>query len=253
MQNYLRLLSLLTCVLVLAACSTGPKLEPSAPIAPLTPAEPIEIPPESVRAEHDWPQRRHLLVLMHEAQLELANKLELGDETVPMVLLESQSHQLLMGGGQDIADYQTKLAAYVSANKAQTAVWTEAERLGQFSIMLDWSTAVISQQMHLDYAHLRRLLVDYLHVAMAPFPYDYDLAVSLIHDQHEAYSLLVVEGAAMAPHLAEFQARLLTALHELEGGSKSVLDGYGKSMLGPAIKSRKAPLVRFVLLPTVSE
>ena len=253
MQNYLRFLSLLICARVLAACSTGPKQEPPAPEPAPTPAEPVYIPPASVKADHDWPQRRHLLVLMHEAQLELANMLEVGDETVPVVLLESQSHQLLMGGGQDIADYQTKLDAYVRANKAQTAVWTEEELLAQFSIMLGWSTAVLSQKMHLDYPHLQSLLVDYLHAAMDPFPYDYELAVSLIHDQQNANTLLLVEGAAMAPHLAEFQARLLAALHELEHSSTEVLQGYAKAVLGPAIKSRKTPLVRFVLLPTVSE
>ena len=253
MQNNLRLLSLLTCVLVLAACSTGPKQVPPVPEPTPTPAEPVYIPPASVNANHDWPQRRHLLVLMHEAQLELANMLAVGDETAPIVLLESQSHQLFMGGGQDIADYQTKLDAYVSANQAQTAVWTEAELLAQFSIMLDWSTAEFSQQMHLDYPHLQRLLVDYLHVAMDPFPYDYELAVSLIHDQQKAYSLLLVEGAALAPHIGEFQARLLTALHDLEAGFTAVLPGYGKALLGPTMTLRKAPLVRFVLLPIVSE
>ena len=253
MQNCLRLFSLLLCLLVLAACSTGPKQVPAVPEPVPTPAEPVYISPESAKALHDWPQRRHLLALMHEAKVELNNMLEVGDETVPVVLLQSQSHQLLMGGGQDIADYKTKLDAYVSANQAQTAVWTEAELLAQFSIMLDWSTAVLSQQRHLDYPHLQSLLVDYLHVAMDAFPYDYELAVSLIHDQHKAYSLLLVEGAAMAPHLAEYQARLLAALHELEDSSTETLHGYGKAMLGPAMKSRQAPLVRFVLLPTVSE
>lgn len=253
MQNSLRLCSLLLCLLVLAACSTGPQPEPPMPVSPPAPAEPIFIQPQSVKAVHDWPQRRHLVALMHEAKLELSNMHQVGDETVPVVVLESQSHQLLMGGGQDMSDYQTKLDVYVNANPAHTAVWTEAELLAQFSLMLDWSTLFLSQQRHLDYPQLQRLLSAYLHGAMEPFPYDYQLAVSLMHDQSQAATLLVIEGAAMAPHIAEFQARLLAALHDLEHSSDAVLQGYGRPLLGLAMSQRNAPLVRFLLLPTVTE
>lgn len=255
MQSLLRFLAISIMLSFLAACSTGPKPvpEPAPEPDPGPEVAPKFVQPQSVPAKHHWLQRPYLLSLMQEAEQELTRMSALDDGTLPVLLLESQAHQLLMAGGDDIAEYQHKVASFNKLNPSQPVPWVEGELLAQFSAMLDWSTVAVAGQMDLDYLALQGGLKSYLVGQLQAFPFVYELAISIAHDSNNQHSLLIIEGATEQTHMAELQALVLASIHLIETQSIAALQGYDQRLLRPALKANNGPLVRFILQPVADE
>lgn len=252
MQLTLRTTYLMVCILALAACSSTPTPEPSPTPEPVAVVKPLVIDfvqPQSVTARHHWQQRTHLHAHVHEAKVALSEMETVVDRTIPVTIVESQSHQLLIGGGEDMTEYQHMLAVYTSINTSQTATWHNELPLEQFSLLVDWQVKDLINQRDLDYALLQEMIRNYLMDSLAAYPFAYELAVSIAHEKDDHTSVLIIDGAADPEHSAELQARLLAALHDLSVANDSSLGLYSGEFLRPALAARSGPLVRFILRP----
>lgn len=252
MHLTLRYTYLMVCVLALAACSSAPTPEPSPPAEPVVAIKPAVIKyvqPKSVSAKHSWAQKLHLHAHVHEALLALPDMESMDDRTVPVAIVESQSYQLLMGGGKDVAEYQQMLSAYSTMNNSPMATWHNEAALSQFSLLLGWQVAGLINQRDLDYELLQKMVKNYLVEDLASFPFAYELAVSIAHDEPAQTSLLIIDGATDPQNSAELQARLLTALHDLSVAHDTPLGLYSGEFIRPALVARNGPLVRFLLRP----
>lgn len=252
MQLTLRSTYLMVCVLALAACSSAPTPEPPPPAEAVAAVKPVGInyvQPKSVTARHSWAQRRHLHAHVHEALTALPDMESVTDRTVPVAIVESQSYQLLMGGGKDVAEYQQMLAAYTAMNNSHIATWHNGAALSQFSLLLGWPVKDLINQRDLDYVLLQKMVKNYLAENLASYPFTYELAVSIAHDKQAETSLLIIDGATDVQNSAELQARLLTALHDLSVAHDTPLGLYGGEFIRPALAARNGPLVRFLLRP----